>query len=355
MRGVRGKDRSVRFRGARHQLQRLVRYLALVYAIAVLLLAVLHVIAPPRSGVLALTVVFAPYLYAPLVLLLPLILWYPDRALRVATAASALVFIATFGPALISPAPFRHPGDSQGTMVRVSAITWNARASNHQIGDITRVLTASPVGIVALQEITVAESAALARSATIREHYPFQVLAPHPLQEQLESIDGMALLSRYPILEHGVFTAPAGIWARLDLGLGRQLMVINATPARARLDRLQYDPSTRDAHIRSLRGYIDPLLRREEPLLVLGDFNVTPLEPAYGELTAGLQDAHLEVGFGFGNTWRPGPLASLPLALLRIDYQLSSSQLRALSIDVDCAPHRSDHCIVRADFALVPQ
>ncbi len=165
----------------------------------------------------------------------------------------------------------------------------------------------------------------------------------------------MALLTRYPIVEHGLFTAPAGIWARLDVGQGRRLMVINATPARARFRLLDYDPSTRDAHIRRLRSLIDTTLQRKEPLLVLGDFNVTQHEPAYEELASGLQDAHLHAGLGFGNTWRLGAMANLPLALLRIDYLLSSPPVRPLSSDVDCAPHRSDHCIVRGRFELVPE
>src|SRR3712207_9496356 len=75
-------------------------------------------------------------------------------------------------------------------------------------------------------------------------------------------------------------------------------------------------------------------------------------EVAYQELTAGLQDTHLQVGRGFGNSWRPPFLISVPLAELRIDYLLSSPVVQPWSIETDCTLHRSDHCIERGRFEL---
>jgi len=332
-----------------------VRRAALVYAFLVLDIVILHLLVPQPSGVLALAAIFSPYLFAPLLFLLPFAIKHRSFSLRLALAACALTFGLRFGPTLISLSPLLDVAQPRSTALVVNAMTWNLRAGNHQITDMTQVLLQAPMEIVALQEITLIESAAISSSQTLQQSYPYRVLAPHPNQEQLESVDGMALLTRYPIVEHGLFTAPAGIWARLDLGQGRRLMVINATPARARFRLLDYDPTTRDAHIRRLRTLIEPSLQRREPLLVLGDFNVTQHEPAYEALTSGLQDAHLHAGLGFGNTWRLGAMANLPLALLRIDYLLSSPQVRPLSSDVDCTPHRSDHCIVRGRFELVPE
>jgi endonuclease/exonuclease/phosphatase family metal-dependent hydrolase len=129
-------------------------------------------------------------------------------------------------------------------------------------------------------------------------------------------------------------------------------MVINATVPPARITLPAYNPRERDAQIRQLRTLIDPILQRAEPLLVLGDFNVTQQEVAYHELTAGLQDTHLQVGRGFGNSWRPPFLIHLPLPLLRIDYLLSSPVVQPRSIETDCTLYRSDHCIVRGRFEL---
>jgi exonuclease III len=46
-------------------------------------------------------------------------------------------------------------------------------------------------------------------------------------------------------------------------------------------------------------------------------------------------------------------MANLPFGLLRIDYLLSTPDLRPLHASADCTPRGSDHCIVRAEFELV--
>src|SRR3712207_2244569 len=98
------------------------RSAVLVYAALVLLFAALQTLAPPRVGLLALAAVFAPYLYLPLLLLLPLAFWYRDLSLRVACAACALVFSARFGQELLSLSPLLHPGNTRPTASTLSAI-----------------------------------------------------------------------------------------------------------------------------------------------------------------------------------------------------------------------------------------
>ncbi|HYI22213.1 MAG TPA: endonuclease/exonuclease/phosphatase family protein, partial [Candidatus Limnocylindrales bacterium] len=78
-----------------------------------------------------------------------------------------------------------------------------------------------------------------------------------------------------------------------------------------------------------------------------GDFNVTEREPAYNDVSTGLRDAHLDAGIGFGLTWRPGALRSLPMGLLRIDYIFSTTDLEAVSTHVECTAN-SDHCLLAA-------
>src|SRR3712207_8257782 len=56
-------------------------------------------------------------------------------------------------------------------------------------------------------------------------------------------------------------------------------------------------------------------------------------EVAYQELTAGLQDTHLQVGRGFGNSWRPPFLVRVPLPVLRIDYLLSSPDRKSTRLN----------------------
>jgi len=115
---------------------------------------------------------------------------------------------------------------------------------------------------------------------------------------------------------------------------------------------LRFDPSHRDEGIAQVRALVESMLRQGDPLILVGDFNVTEREPAYVELTAGLRDAFMVAGSGNGNTWRPEWLTGLPLPLLRIDYMLCSPQVRPLCLRVDRALRGSDHCPVHGIFEL---
>ena len=89
-----------------------------------------------------------------------------------------------------------------------------------------------------------------------------------------------------------------------------------------------------------------------EPLVFVGDFNTSEREPAYGDLSAGLQDVYRTVGSGNGSTWTQLRLLRLGIPLLRIDYLMASPNVTPLSMTTDCTPRGSDHCIVRGHFEI---
>ena len=91
-------------------------------------------------------------------------------------------------------------------------------------------------------------------------------------------------------------------------------------------------------------------MARGENVLVLGDFNLTEREQAYGELARGLQDAQRVAGSGWGATWAPQQAGGSDRPLLRIDYQLAGPGLRPVVFGVDCAPRGSDHCLLRGKY-----
>lgn len=66
-------------------------------------------------------------------------------------------------------------------------------------------------------------------------------------------------------------------------------------------------------------------------------------------------DAHLEVGLGPGSTWRTAVFRNLPLAVLRIDYVLTSRDARPVAVDTDCAVTGSDHCRLSATLEIREQ
>ncbi len=322
-------------------------------ALLVVLVSALHLLTPQRSGILALTQIFAPYLFLALVPLIPLICCKHTRLLRIALGMGGVVFGLRFGPSLVSWPPAVTPNTPQ-----LSAISWNTYVDNRNTVVLTHTLADSGAGVVALQEFTYAHSGAIKANAELNRLYPWQIHIPG-------RADGMGLLSRYPILEQGRLDNPnlpdenPILWARLDIGAGRTLLAINAHPRPGRIGFLgdlpvphDFEPSTRDAEIRFIHEFVTARLAEGESLLLMGDFNLTEREPAYRELVAGLQDAHAAAGVGTGHSWRPSRIMQSGFALIRIDYLLSSPQLRPLATTTDCTPRGGDHCIVRGVFEL---
>jgi endonuclease/exonuclease/phosphatase family metal-dependent hydrolase len=272
--------------------------------------------------------------------------------LRALLLVCAVVYGMRFPPTLISAATVETPSASN-----LSVMSWNVLAGGRydKVMEMLRTRPAAIVGIVEADWHRLASDHEIAQLYTFR--WGLQVGS---------TVNGEALLSAYPIIEQGIVGAdadawagvPRAIWARLDIGLGRNLVVVVAHPPPGRLCTRQtfprncYDTSTRDSQIALVNDFVQPYLEAGEPLLLIGDFNVTEREPAYNDLSAGLVDSHRAVGSGIGATWRPKQIMSQPFAILRIDYIFAGPGLTPISTGVDCTPRGSDHCIVTGDFEL---
>lgn len=324
---------------------------ACAYPLALLGLTALHRATPQRDGVLALTQVFAPYLFLAALALVPLAFLRGAAALRVLLAACCVAGGVQFTPRLAAPTPAA-PADAP----RVTAMSWNMFIANGQHDAARQLLLSRPAEIVALQEV---DEGWLANDPAIARVYP------HRSPPFVGGAREVAILSVYPIVEYHPFeirdggrASVAGLWVRLKVGRGRTLAVATAHPSPpatsdAPCDRpLCYAPYQRDAQLRQIRAAVEPLLGSGEPLLLMGDFNVTEREPAYRDLTAGLQDAQAQVGRGLGLTWRPYALMGREWPVLRIDYLLSGPTVTPLQTSVDCRPRGSDHCAIFGTFAV---
>lgn len=322
--------------------------LAALYPLALVLLTLVALVAPRREGAAALAQVFAHFLFLPALLIAPLALLPGMFLARLGLAAALATFLIVYPPA--NPLATPRPGAPDLTVM-----TWNLFIDGVGPAQLRAALDQHRPDVVALQEALLDD---LAADEQLAAAYPYQVIDP------AETAPGLAILSRYPIVEHAVPPAdtaawdmPRVVWARIDLG-GRTVAVVNAHPMPPRTFGTGcpvlecYNAGPRDAQIAAVRRLADDLQRRTgDPLILAGDMNVTEREPAFLDLAAGLRDAHLEAGRGFGATWRPAPLA-LPFGLIRIDYLLSDAQLRPLSLQTDCAARGSDHCLLVGGFAL---
>ncbi len=167
---------------------------------------------------------------------------------------------------------------------------------------------------------------------------------PYRLAQPRRDHYGVAFLSRIPLLEPSVLpTGPQArptLLAHLDLE-GTRLAVIGTHPPPP---KQRSGSHARNGHISELAG----LVRSQAgPVMVLGDLNLSPWSPYFGDLlsSAGLQDSR--EGFGIQASW---PTA-VPLLRVPIDHVLHSPEVaihhRWLGPDVG-----SDHFPVVVEFSV---
>lgn len=82
------------------------------------------------------------------------------------------------------------------------------------------------------------------------------------------------------------------------------------------------------------------------PVFIVGDFNSVPNSYEYYTLSKGLEDAFLEVGSGSGTSFHDYKFP------LRLDYILTSPEIKAVNYKVDRSTHLSDHYPIIAEFKL---
>jgi endonuclease/exonuclease/phosphatase (EEP) superfamily protein YafD len=314
---------------------------------AVMILVGMTAAAPATTGSVALAQILLPHLVlVTLVMASGLAIMLRSRGLTVALAILVVVGCLRFGSEWVSvPAPV-----PAGTPVAL--LSWNLELGARPPGAVAGPILEHDADVVALQELTPGAAAALESDERIRARYPYSVLAPD------RGAFGIGILSAFPIVDRELFSSPAGAAVTLELAPGRRLRVLNGHPMPGKIESvpslglpISFDATERDGALRRIRGRIETLLATAIPFVVIGDYNTAPTEPGYATLTAGLHDAHAEVGFGPGWTWRPSSLESLGVGLLRIDLVLAGPGVTPTATGVDCGKP-GDHCLVHATVVV---
>lgn len=327
--------------------RRLVALLA-AYPVLVTAASILSLVAPQRGGPLGLAQIFAPHSLVPVLLLVPVAIVSPSKALRLGVVVALVVGLIRFGPGLVSLPP--SPVASGEVMVRVTS--WNLEVGAPAVAAVVERLQASDADVVALQELTPEHADAILADPAVTALFPHRALVPRP------GVGGIGLLSRLPIKSSTDDVDPVVQEVVLELP-NRDLTIVNAHPFPPRYRAwdliplpFAYDPSQRDADILQIREPVDRAIAAGRPVLVVGDYNLTDREPAFDDLSRGLWDAHEEVGIGTGSTWRPSRLEFLAMGILRIDHFLGGPGTRPLDVREDCTPRGSDHCILLGEAAI---
>lgn len=316
--------------------------LSIAYAAVAAGLLAIGALVPIRGGPLAIASILTPHVALACVALVPVGIVTRSGRLATVLGLVAILFAMRFGAEWISPGQgFRTDA------LRVS--TWNTQAGVAAADETVRMLVDRPVDIVTLQELTPEVAAAIEANPVLRARYPHRAL------EARAGVAGAGILSRFAISTPVYDAEPVRLEARVQLP-DRELVVLVAHPYPARIGLVggipvDFDPAERDDELRLLRTRVAALEAAGASVLLIGDFNTAPTEPAFGPLTAGLHDAHAEAGFGPGWTWRPARFAITGIALLRIDLVLSTAALQPVQTEIAC-PALGDHCLLTAWLAL---
>jgi vancomycin resistance protein VanJ len=311
------------------------------YFLTLVGLWIMHVVRPRRNGFLALVQVFAPLLYVILVALVGVAMMIAPRTPVTVIGAGTAMYGIRF---LHRPTRRRTPPEKTRRSLHV--LTWNVLFLNQEVELIVEGLLGSPSDVVALQEVIPRHIDAVLRHVVLKTTYPHRIFIAG------EDWRGMSLLSVYPILEHGMLHIPPTLWAKLDLGAGRTVTIINAHPTLKDVAVRHFDCTYRDLGIARIRAYADATFAQGQPLILLGDFNVTSREVAYTELTRGMVDVQRSTRWFRQPTWRHPWLLRWPGALLRLDHVLCSPDCTPVTASVDTTPRGSDHFPVRATIEV---
>ena len=330
------------------QIARIARRFALAWVAIVLILVAADALVPQRSGPLALVEILEPFLVLSGLLLAPICLTGRSRAGAAVVVVLIVAIALRDGPGLVTL-------PNSAIKANVTVTEWNVEAGDNGGQRVIDGLASVSSDLVGLEELQPAMADALATDPTIAASYPYRSLAPD------SSVYGVGLMSRFPILSATYSraesarsaTAPPFIRALVKIPNAPPTVVYVVHPLPATFQTFFHipfavDTTLRDAGIATIRAAIDADLAAGLTVLAMGDINTTPREPAYAQLSAGLQDAR-DAGMWPGLTWRWDPFKALPFGLLRIDYVFSTAL--PVSYDVRCTD-LSDHCQVTAGLSF---
>ncbi len=269
-----------------------------------------------------------PWLFIPLVLLLPLAILLRSRIKTLLLTLPVILFLLTYGELYLPRLPVHTTGDPFKVM------TFNVWGGNIQFDQIVSEIQTQDPDLLSLHEFSFPIVEALENR--FAETFPYYRIDP-----------SVGFFSRYPILQShafrlgGIYGIP-GPWAQqlvVEID-GEMVNIFNVHPP---------SPPLQGEHILGLpfrlptnfrtEGYessVQEILWRMEqvngPILIVGDLNFTDQEEEYKLLTHMLQDAHRECGWGMGFSFARFPRSGL--ALWRIDYVLHSADFVCLQTEM---------------------
>lgn len=336
-------------------LNRLLTPLIGLYAFGLIAYIVLRLLFSDQFWWLALVHNGAPFLFLPLIVLLPLAAWLRARrlvgVLLVGAVVGAVWLVPRWVPSNLfgaEPAPF-------GTPFQMIAL--NVFPYNERLDDAIDWLLVQSADVAAVQEIHPDELDRFV--ARMSEEYEYIDTHAIPAGSR------QAVMSHYPIVDIEEIVLEGMPLKRVLIDIdGQQVALYNVHLLMPHRETphvsipgvpdllLKYDETRRNAQIRGLLAAAadDPL-----PVILAGDFNMSAYSPIYDEIAARYTDAYRHVGWALGATWPGGASEELPDVLpplLRLDYIFTSPEIEPRSAAIG-ARVGSDHLPLVADLFLI--
>lgn len=319
-----------------------------IYALGLLLYFLARLLTGFRLWPVALFSNFLHFALLPALVLLPIMLALHRRRRAILVALPVLAFVWLYGglflPNTAATADCANPG-----CVKLTLMTFNLGDGGTETPpeDIMKAVLESGVDIAGFQEVTAAQADMM--QSRLSSTYPYQIS-----HEAGKNVHGIALISRYPILEWKPFYGNPQIMPSLDATLdvrGRRLRVLVVHPPPP-----AWSPDWRRMYQARAVGEVRLYTERigDQPTVLLGDLNATDQSEEHTILMkSGLVDAYRTAGFGFGPTFPSHEGYGYPLKraipLVRLDYILHSRHFEALRAWVG-PDVESDHLPVLAEL-----
>ncbi len=314
--------------------------------------ALLHWIFGDRWWWLFLLNAFADYLFFPLFIVLALILITHRRDLIIGFVISLALGFLLFGHLLMPPIFANHNSKPQ-----ITVMTSNILGFNMGVEGVIDAIIESEADIVAIQELNPQTAEAIQQD--LDKIYPYQELLPE------SGVTGMGIISRFPM--RSIEVEFDGYWVGTPQVMeviweGEKVMVINLHAIPPSIRSAEHIKFTVKEREQQLSGVVEFIESRKEPVLLLGDLNVSEKNTAHKIMENALEDAWIKGGWGLGHTF-PGaasPGSSRPSIgrflspkwLLRLDYIFYSEHWEVEKAWIGPWDSGSDHRPVMAKLIL---
>lgn len=320
-----------------------------VYALGLILYFMVRLLAGFRLWPVALFSNFLHFALLPALVLLPIMLALRRWRRAILVALPTLAFLWLYGglflPNKVDTVDCNNPG-----CIKLTVMTFNLGNGGTETPpeDIMKVVVESGADLVGFQEVTAAQAAMM--QSRLSSMYPYQIA-----NEVGKNVHGIALISRYPILEWEPFYGNPQAMPNLDATLDVQsqrlrVLVVHPPPPAWSLNWRQMYQARAVGEV-----HLYAQMLGDQPVVLIGDLNATDQSEEYTTLmSSGLVDAYREVGFGFGPTFPSHEGYGYPfkraIPLVRLDYVFHSRHFETLRAWVG-PDVESDHLPVLAELA----